>query len=72
MRIFAMGRKGHEDIGEWNETTSQEDLLRIDRAFDEFIKKGYAAFLIESGIRIKKFRPGSKEDIFLVAPIAGG
>lgn len=67
-----MTGKGHGDIAEWNETTSEEDLSRIAREFDELIKRGHSAFLAESGLSVKKFERDIKEDFFLVAAMAGG
>jgi len=72
MKIMVMSRRGHEVLAQWDQETTEEELCRIDQEFNQLLSRGYSAFAVTSGERLDKFQPELKEDIFLVAPVAGG
>lgn len=69
--------EGDKEVAVWDETTSQEELDRIQEEFDQMLKEGgYAAFLIKEGLadgegQIRRFDPNAKE-ILLVPQLQGG
>ncbi len=72
MKLLAMSTSGDEAIAEWNAASTTQELAHIDEEFSSFIAKGFSAFLLDSGVRVRNFSPEITEDIFLVAPVAGG
>ena len=65
-----MSGKGDECVAEWNETTSPEELAKIEVEFKEMTKNGYFAADIDKGELIKEFDP--QANILLMPHMQGG
>lgn len=73
MKLKKMSAAGDEVVAEWNETTTPEELAKIEKEFNELTAKGYFAGDITAGKEpeiIKKFDP--KADILLMPRMIGG
>ncbi len=65
-----MSGKGDEQVAEWNETATPEDLEKIEKEFNELTSKGFFAADIEKGELIDKFDPNA--NILMIPRMQGG
>lgn len=72
MKIEIMARTGHELLAEVSENTSRGELQWINQQFRELRRRGYNAFGVRSGQRVKSFSTDLNEDIVFIAPLVGG
>ncbi len=72
MKLRKMSGKGDEVVAEWTETSTPEDLAKIENEFNDCMKAGYFAADISEGKNeiIQKFDP--KADILLLPKMMGG
>lgn len=70
MKLRKMSGHGDETLAEWTETTSPEELKKIEEEFNAQMKKGYFAANIGTETLIDKFDP--KADIILIPKMQGG
>lgn len=71
MRVLRkMSGAGDEQVAEWNETTSPEELAKIETEFNEAVAKGYFAADLDKTELIDKFDPNA--NILLIPRMMGG
>ncbi len=65
-----MSGRGDEVVAEWNETTPQEELDRIEEEFNALTAQGYWAADVDKEEIIKEFDPNA--NILMCPRLVGG
>ena len=70
MKLRKMSGAGDETVAEWDETTTKEELDKIETEFKALMAKGYFAADLKQNALIKKF--DLQTDILMIPRMQGG
>ncbi len=70
MKLRKMSGLGDEVVAEWTETSTPEDLAKIEKEFNECMKAGYFAANLTTNEIVQKFDPTA--DMLYLPRLQGG